>query len=117
MIGRVGRPTVAIELSDDERETSERWTRRHSSSQALALRSRIVLACADGKPKRNATICAGGSPAEGARGELPELRAVLAREAAQVAEAPGVRDLGDCDARRRLGVQEVGACAVHPDLA
>jgi len=55
-MGRVGRPTVAIELSDDERETLERWTRRHSSSQALALRSRIVLACADGKP--NTTIAA-----------------------------------------------------------
>ena len=27
-----------------------RWSRRHSSSQALALRSRIVLACADGRP-------------------------------------------------------------------
>jgi len=48
-MGRAGRPTVAIELSDDERETLQRWTRRHSSSQALALRSRIVLACADGK--------------------------------------------------------------------
>jgi len=48
-MGRAGRPTVAIELSDDERETLQRWTRRHSSSQALALRSRIVLACAEGK--------------------------------------------------------------------
>jgi len=48
-MGRAGRPTVAIELSEDERETLQRWTRRHSSSQALALRSRIVLACADGQ--------------------------------------------------------------------
>ncbi len=48
-MGRAGRPTVGIELSDDERDTLDRWTRRHSSSQALALRSRIVLACADGK--------------------------------------------------------------------
>ena len=47
-MGRAGRPTVAIELCDDERETLQRWTRRHSSSQALALRSRIVLACAEG---------------------------------------------------------------------
>ena len=44
-----GRPTVQIELSAVERETLQRWTRRHSSSQALALRSRIVLACADDK--------------------------------------------------------------------
>ena len=39
-------PTVV--LTDDERETLERWARRHSSAQALALRCRIVLACADG---------------------------------------------------------------------
>ena len=45
-MGRAGRPTVAIELSDDERETLRRWARRHKSSQALALRCRIVLAAA-----------------------------------------------------------------------
>jgi hypothetical protein len=39
-------PTVV--LTDDERETLERWARRPSSAQALALRCRIVLACADG---------------------------------------------------------------------
>ena len=43
-----GRPTVAIELTEDERATLQRWARRHSSSQALALRSRIVLAVAEG---------------------------------------------------------------------
>jgi hypothetical protein len=42
-----GRPAVEINLSADERETLQRWARRHSSSQALALRSRVVLACAD----------------------------------------------------------------------
>ena len=36
-----------VVLSDDERETLERWARRPKSSQALALRCRIVLACAD----------------------------------------------------------------------
>ena len=35
-------------LSDDERETLERWARRPTSSQALALRCRIVLAAAEG---------------------------------------------------------------------
>lgn len=48
-MGRAGRPTVVIELDDAERETLQRWARRHSSSQALALRSRIVLACGQGK--------------------------------------------------------------------
>ena len=35
-------------LSDDERETLERWARRPKSAQGLALRCRIVLASADG---------------------------------------------------------------------
>lgn len=37
-----------VVLTDVERETLERWARRHSSAQALALRCRIVLACAEG---------------------------------------------------------------------
>ena len=37
-----------VVLTDDERETLERWARRPNSAQALALRCRIVLACADG---------------------------------------------------------------------
>ena len=37
-MARRGRPTVEIILSADERETLQRWARRHSSSQALALR-------------------------------------------------------------------------------
>ena len=48
-MARRGRPTVEIKLSGDERNTLERWARRHSSSQALALRCRIVLACAEGR--------------------------------------------------------------------
>jgi transposase len=45
---RRGRPTAAILLSDDERQTLQRWARRPTSSQALALRCRMVLACAAG---------------------------------------------------------------------
>ena len=47
-MARAGRPTASIELSDSERETLQRWVRRRSSAQALAQRSRIVLACAEG---------------------------------------------------------------------
>src|SRR5262245_37190942 len=43
-----GRPAAQIVLTDDERQTLARWARRRTSSQALALRCRIVLACADG---------------------------------------------------------------------
>src|SRR5215210_8395631 len=48
-MARRGRPTPVVELSDNERETLQRWVRRHSSGQALASRSRIVLACAEGR--------------------------------------------------------------------
>lgn len=47
-MGQRGRPTARIVLSDDERETLERWARRPKSGQALALRCRIVLAAAEG---------------------------------------------------------------------
>ncbi len=49
-MARRGRPTVEITLSGDERKTLQRWAQRHSSSQALALRCRIVLAYAEGRP-------------------------------------------------------------------
>lgn len=47
MAGR-GRSRTELVLSDEEREMLTRWSRRAKSSQALALRSRIVLACAEG---------------------------------------------------------------------
>ena len=47
-MSRTGRPKTELVLSDEERETLRRWARRAKSSQALAARSRIVLACADG---------------------------------------------------------------------
>jgi transposase len=37
-----------LKLTSDEAEQLERWVRRRKSAQALALRSRIVLACASG---------------------------------------------------------------------
>jgi transposase len=48
MAGR-GRAKAELVLSDEERETLTRWARRPKSAQALALRCRIVLACAEGK--------------------------------------------------------------------
>lgn len=45
---RTGRPKPALILSDEERDQLLRWSRRAKSSQALALRSRIVLACGEG---------------------------------------------------------------------
>jgi transposase len=45
---KTGRPKAELVLTDEERDTLVRWSRRASSAQALALRCRIVLACADG---------------------------------------------------------------------
>src|SRR5207244_218057 len=45
---KTGRPKAELVLTEQERDTLTRWSRRAKSSQALALRCRIVLACADG---------------------------------------------------------------------
>lgn len=42
-----------LELADEEREQLQRWARRAKSAQSLALRSRIVLACADGADNKS----------------------------------------------------------------
>ena len=47
-MARTGRPKPELNLTADERATLSRWARRAKSSQALAQRCRIVLACADG---------------------------------------------------------------------
>lgn len=45
---RRGRRLRRLEISEDDRAALERWTRRHTVSQALAQRARIVLAAAEG---------------------------------------------------------------------
>ena len=78
MSTRIGRPTVTIVLSDEERETLERWARRPTSAQALALRCRIVLAAAEGTS--NTAIAASARLPSGHRRQVaPALCAVAAR--------------------------------------
>jgi transposase len=48
-MARTGRPKAVLELSAEEREQLQRWALRRTSAQALAMRSRIVLACAEGR--------------------------------------------------------------------
>lgn len=43
-----GRPKQIVELTKEQREELVRWTRRSTTAQALAMRARIVLACAAG---------------------------------------------------------------------
>jgi transposase len=53
---RGGRPKAVLVVTDAERETLERWGRRPKTAQALALRARLVLACATGAA--NTTVAA-----------------------------------------------------------
>jgi transposase len=46
---RTGRPIPILAISEEERATLQQWTRRPKTAQALALRARIILACACGK--------------------------------------------------------------------
>src|ERR671924_1465339 len=50
---RRGPKLPELALTKDERATLQRWSRRAKSSQALALRCRIVLACATGATNKD----------------------------------------------------------------
>lgn len=43
-----GRPLVSLKLEDGEPEQLQVWARRRKTAQGLALRSRIILSCAEG---------------------------------------------------------------------
>jgi transposase len=49
---RIGRPKAELVLTDAERDQLGRWARRASTARYLALRSQIVLGCADGATNR-----------------------------------------------------------------
>jgi transposase len=51
---RPGRPVAGLVLTSAERDQLARWARRASSAQALALRAKIVLACAEGISNKQA---------------------------------------------------------------
>jgi len=76
MGARMGRPTVRVVLSDEERETLERWARRPKSSQALAMRCRIVLGAAAGDTNKDIAAGVGCHPATASkwRKRFAELR-------------------------------------------
>ena len=51
-----GRPKSELQLSEDEREQLKGLTLRRKTAQALALRARIVLACAEGVDNRSVAV-------------------------------------------------------------
>jgi transposase len=88
---RTGRPLAPITVTNDQRATLESWTRRPKTAQALALRARIVLACAEGNSNgvvasqmhvRQQTVCKWRSRfvAKGLEGLLDEPRSGTPRK-------------------------------------
>lgn len=47
-MAKIGRPTPALIVTDDERSVLTRLTKRSRVNRSLAFRARLVLACADG---------------------------------------------------------------------
>src|SRR5712692_524123 len=62
-MAKTGRPKAGLILTDGERATLARWARRAKSAQALALRARIVLACAEGRGNKDVAAGLGVHPA------------------------------------------------------
>jgi transposase len=60
---RTGRPKAELVLTGEERDQLVRWSRRAKSSQVLALRARIVLACAGGADNKSVAGRLGCAPA------------------------------------------------------
>jgi transposase len=52
IIMALGRPKAPLSLTDDERAKLQSWANRPTSAQRLALRARIILACADGRDNK-----------------------------------------------------------------
>ena len=62
-MARTGRPKAPLVLEESEREQLLGWSRRATSAQALALRCKIVLACAEGLDNKQVAARLGVVPA------------------------------------------------------
>jgi len=60
---RTGRPKAELTLTDQDKAELQRRARRATSGQALALRARIVLACARGRDNKEVAAALGCHPA------------------------------------------------------
>jgi len=62
-MAKTGRPKAELVLTEQERATLQRWARRARSAQSLALRAKIVLACAGGTGNKQVAARLGVTPA------------------------------------------------------
>ena len=60
-----GRPKQPLVVSAEQRAELERWARRPTTAQALALRSRVVLGCAEGLDNRQVAARLGRARGDG----------------------------------------------------
>jgi transposase len=92
---------VPIELSDDELEQLQAWVRRPTSAQALAQRSRIVLACADAPTATNSELSEELGVSRGMVGKWRNRFAVERLDGLLDEPRPGrPRTIGDQDVER-----------------
>ena len=52
----IGQPKTELVLTEAERTQLMRWARRAKTAQFLALRAKIVLACADGAMNKQVAV-------------------------------------------------------------
>jgi transposase len=98
-----GRPLVALTVTDGDREALDRWARRPKTAQALALRARIVLAAADGRP--NEAIAADVGVNAHTVGKWRRRFAELGPDGLLDEPRPGApRTIGDADVERVLAL-------------
>src|SRR5258708_8610802 len=62
-MAKTGRLKAELVLTEQERATLQRWARRARSAQSLALRAKIVLACAGGTGNKQVAARLGVTPA------------------------------------------------------
>ena len=111
---RTGRPKTALTLSDEQREELERWVRRRTTAQALALRARVVLACADGG--NNIEIASRLGMNRGTVGRWRARFIQLGVDGLLDEPRPGApRQIGDDDVERvvKLTLESVPKAATH----
>lgn len=76
-----GRPKAELVLNDAEREQLTALTLRRKTAQALALRARIVLACAEGADNKVVASRPARDAADGVEVACPIRRASAGRTA------------------------------------
>jgi len=107
---------VPIVLGDDERKQLQAWVRRPSSAQALAARSRIVLACADAPAATNGEIAEEIGVSRGMVGKWRNRFAVDRLDGLLDEPRPGrPRTIGDEDVERVIAttLESAPADATH----